>query len=298
MNPLFVIEKRKYRKKSKRIDVRHGYGDGDGDENRNRNKYILKLNSEETKQELQLCKKIAGEIPHFFCYFSLLYFHGTITSNTNYIVTRVEDLIPFFEFFGRFTNGNGNCKGGEKEKLVRIIHSYNHLCDAIQYMKRHDILHGKYGKIGFNTFLEPVFYDFSPLLFKRDKERESESEDFTMKGCPIEMYILHYLYEENRKELVSLSIIQIKEIVEGFCKEREKYGFRDRDIEKYEYELRGFINKPKREIIEELWKHKHTWDNYMTSMLFLELLFEHGLKEENIVLKDFFKRIKSSTDSD
>ena len=215
--------------------------------------------------EILVCEKIM-KIPFFFNYFSLPKLHAS-TSNHFYII-EYNSLIPFVDFFS--IDGE---KNKEKEKIVLFVRAYSHLMDAIHVMNKHNLLHGRYGKIGLNQYYQPLFYGFLPSLDETILMGEKEEQ---REKIPIEMFVLGYL--KKMRHLSSLSILQIEDILNLYFQEeqeKQKEEMQNKQKEKREKMktfLNTFINLPKKDIVAQLLKKKHTWDCFITNSLFLDII--------------------------
>ena len=108
--------------------------------------------------------------------------------------------------------------------------------------------------------------------------------------CPIEIYMIQYLQNNN---VDSLSITNVYEIIENY----KKYYLLDLiDLITY---FKQYINKPTNQIIQELMMFSNTWGNYSLAFLFLKLINQNTkqnqLQQSNPFLNQWIKVLESAT---
>ena len=218
------------------------------------------------EQEIVICDKIK-KIPNYSCFFSPILKYSLIQSSDKYAVIYSEELKPFYDYFRNCSN---------KERKYRIWSSYIYLIKGFKLLHSHEIFHGNYGKIGFNKENQPVLFDFCEEQESlRGGERraysggrmpdEYERNMYNLSHFPIEMHIISFL-EKDSGVNASLSKFNIETIFHNFLE--------DVQMECPDF-LFNYVNKPKEQILDALWKYRYTWDNYALSMLYLEIAEEH-----------------------
>jgi hypothetical protein len=88
---------------------------------------------------------------------------------------------------------------------------------------------------------------------------------------PLEVHVLYFLW---KNELSTLSYTQLEEICSQYVKSMPIFTlFSDSDREKYKDRcietLKQYVNRPQKEIIEQLIHFSPTWDNFALSVLYL-----------------------------
>jgi len=233
-------------------------------------------------QEIAICNKIK-QIPKFFSFFSPIISHSSLNAFDKYILVYKEYLVPFNDFFERLP---------DDQVFFFIYSSYFHLEKAFQLLNKHNILYGKYGKIGFN-------YKNQPMLFDFERKMDDFDNNMTMCHFPLERYCIAFL-EKNMA--TSLSMTNIDEICKDFCKMREGINQNQNQNQNQNHAmykkcvdfLIPWINKPKQIVIQEMNKYQLNWDMYSTSLLYLNLLsniVSLGEKERKD-LSDFVKKLQ------
>lgn len=106
--------------------------------------------------------------------------------------------------------------------------------------------------------------------------------------CPIEIYIIQYLQNNN---VDSLSITNIYEIIQNY---KNQYLLDLIDLISY---FKQYINKPTKQIIQELMMFSNTWGNYSLAFLFLKLINQKTKQNQtqNSFLNQWVKVLESAT---
>jgi hypothetical protein len=98
------------------------------------------------------------------------------------------------------------------------------------------------------------------------------------KSAPLELYVIWYLMRFQNK---SLSSANIYELLHEYESVHEYDGVKNRTEEGFDF-LKGFINKPKEDVIQELLGYASGWNRYFVSLFFLKREKE---KENNDLIK-------------
>ena len=164
--------------------------------------------------------------------------------------------------------------------ILHILNSYTTLLNSLIKLNEMNIC---FFNLSPNTIIFPQ--NFTPLIKGFNKSICIEKickednyilniikniKDYTHK--PLEVHILFYLIN---KETLSYSLIE--SICENYIKNMNILDlFSQSYREKYksiciEY-LKQYINKPKTEIISDILKYIHTWDNYSLTIIYLYII--------------------------
>jgi hypothetical protein len=144
---------------------------------------------------------------------------------------------------------------------------YIHLLKGLKLLQNSNIIH--FGINSTNIIVSngtPLITEHSNSCFSND---DLKCRIMGFKNVPFECKVIEYLLE------IGLSSISLSNIYE-LTKYTEKKGIQNNDLlvgmnSKIDF-LRKFINKPTKDIVEQLLTFSSTWDNYSLSILFLGLL--------------------------
>ncbi len=162
--------------------------------------------------------------------------------------------------------------------ILHILDSYTVLLNSLIKLNENNICFFNLSSknIVFPQNFKPLIKGFNKSIFIENIYKEDyilniikNIKDYTHK--PLEVHVLFYLII-NKKETLSYSLIDI--IITNYIKNMNILDLFNR--EKYksiciEY-LKQYINKPKIEIISDLLKCIHTWDNYSLSIIYLHII--------------------------
>lgn len=195
--------------------------------------------------------------------------------NAQYFLFKYNDknAVDFIDFLYNFTS--------IKKLILANINSFQHLLYGLHILNENNICFFDISPKNI-VFLEnyrekPVFsnFKFSLSLNKLDYTHIShilnKLEDFTYQ--PFEIHILYYFVKHR---MVTISYSFIEEFCEEFIEnlnilrlfsENYKKSYKEQCIEM----MRKYINRPRKEIIDDILERNEKWDVYGISMLFLHI---------------------------
>lgn len=172
-----------------------------------------------------------------------------VETQSSFVLFKYNKLI--FDSFDSYTTNKTN-------KFISNL--FIHLLKSIKLLLRNEIVH-------FNLSTQNiVIVDEMPLITDFSNAQQcnnlftKETETYTI----LELFTIHYL---RTNELTSISISNIYDLLNDYKKHNLLV-----DMNEGILFLKRFINKPLKQIIEELSKFYYTWDNYSISDIFLSLL--------------------------
>ena len=171
-----------------------------------------------------------------------------------------------------------------KSHYIRfLINTYTKLLNSIDILIQNNIVHThiEYNNICIDENDEPLIAQFGlsihavPLNINIEYIRKF----FTTYNpsyiyWPLEIHILSYILT-NKME--SISQLHIEQVIQDITSNNHVF-IRLGYTEIYKKEgllyLRKYINQPLEYIVNDIFRHKHTWDQYSLSVLFLDILLE------------------------
>lgn len=191
--------------------------------------------------------------------------------NEKYVLLQYpnEKYIKFNDFLLSFRR--------PKELLSHVLHSYSQLMDSLIQLHENNICFFDLSSehIAFREKNMPLLQDFQNSFFFNKNHFLKIMEkihDYTCK--PLEVHVLFYLIQ-NKEE--SLSYSYIETIVSFFIENmpvfslfsnESKVSYKENCIES----LKKYINKPKQDIINDIFDASSTWDNYSLSILYFYII--------------------------
>jgi hypothetical protein len=172
-----------------------------------------------------------------------------VETQSSFVLFKYNKLI--FDSFESYTTNKSN-------KFLSDLFIY--LLKSIKLLLRNEIVHLNLSKQNIVIVDEmPLITDFS------DAQQFNNLFSFVTESSSIlELFAIHYL---TTNELSSISISNIYDLLNDYKKQ-----YLLDDMNEVIIFLKRFINKPTKQIIEELTKYYYTWDNYSISGIFLSLL--------------------------
>jgi len=170
-----------------------------------------------------------------------------VETQSSFVLFKYNKLI-FYSFESYTTN--------KSNKLLSDLFIY--LLKSIKLLLRNEIVH-------LNLSVKNiVIVDEMPLITDFSDAQQSNNWVLTETSTILELFTIHYL---KTNELTSISISNIYDLLNDYKKQNLLV-----DMNEGILFLKRFINKPLKQIIEELTKYYYTWDNYSISSIFLSLL--------------------------
>lgn len=239
--------------------------------------------------EAKICHKIK-KIPYYSNFFSILEDYEALNisqlnddiieklkngPNAQYFLFKYKDknAIDFIDFLYNFTS--------IKKLILDIINAFQHLLYGLIVLNENNVCFFDISPKNI-VFLEnyrekPVFNNFkfslniNKLDFINISHILNKMDDFTYQ--PLEIHILYYFMKQN---MTSISYAFIEEFCEEFVENLNILRlFSDNYRKKYKEEcievMRKYINRPKKEILDDILERNNKWDVYGISMLFLQI---------------------------
>lgn len=239
--------------------------------------------------EANICHKIK-KIPYYSNYFSILEDHEAlnISQLNEDIIEKLKDIgdkeyylfkyndknaVDFIDFLYKFTS--------IKKLILDNINAFQHLLYGLCILNENNIC---FFDISPNNLLflenyreKPLLsnYKFSLNLNKLDYTYIShilhKMEDFTYQ--PFEIHILYYFVKH---KMITISYSFIEEFCEEFVEnlhilrmfsENYKKMYKDQCIET----MKKYINRPRKEILDDILERNNKWDVYGLSMIFIHI---------------------------
>ena len=170
-----------------------------------------------------------------------------VETQSSFVLFKYNKLI--FDFFESYTTNKSN-------KFLSNL--FIHLLKSIKLLLRNEIVH-----LNLST-QNIVIVDEMPLITDFSNAQQYNNLVLTETSTILELFTIHYL---TTNELTSISISNIYDLLNDYKKQNLLV-----DMNEGILFLKRFINKPLKQIIEELNKYYYTWDNYSISDIFLSLL--------------------------
>lgn len=216
--------------------------------------------------EIQISVKIR-EIPFFFHYFSPIHSWQRLNMKEKYVLIFQDDFTLFRDFFQSISKYCRNSEKNGKYFISMIMSSYSHLLKTFQLLHNSGIVYGNFKKIGFTRQNQPILFDFEKSWTDFTWTRK-EMQDM-LPYLPIEAHLLYFLQDGQNK---SFSLDNITDICANYTTIVEF-------SEPVSVSLfTHLINKPKPVLIEELTRHKYSWDIFGTSVMYFQVLKEQRKK--------------------
>jgi len=239
--------------------------------------------------EAKICHKIK-KIPYYSNFFSILEDYEALnisqlnddiieklknTGNMQYYLFKYNDrdAVDFIDFLYNFTS--------IKKLILDNINAFQHLLYGLHVLNENNVCFFDISPKNI-VFLEnyrekPVFsnFKFSLILNKLDITNIShilnKLDDFTYQ--PLEIHIIYYF---TRHEITTISYTFIEEFCEEFVENLNILRlFSENYRKKYKEEcietMRKYINRPRKEILDDILERNDKWDVYGISMIFLHI---------------------------
>ncbi len=239
--------------------------------------------------EAKICRKIK-KIPYYSNFFSILEDYEALNIsqlndniieqlynglNAQYFLFKYNDrnAVDFIDFLYNFTS--------IKKLILYNINAIQHLLSGLIILNDNNVCFFDVSPKNI-VFLEnyrekPVLnnFKFSLNVNKLDYINIShilnKMEDFTYQ--PLEIHILYYFVKHN---ITSISYAFIEDFCEEFVENLNILRlFSENYRKKYKEEcieaLRKYINRPRKEILDDILERNNKWDVYGISMLFLQI---------------------------
>ena len=224
-------------------------------------KVELKLIHFLTINEIQI-SNIIKTIPYYFNYFQVIISHKLLTDVNNMsdlINNKVSRHLSLLSYNNEDSDNTRHLKDillqcvTPKQVLLYSIETYASILNSLLLLNTYEITFFDMSddNIYFTEYSKPIIKGYeNSILNKHLDERYiiniiKNITDFTYK--PLEIHLLFYLIIN---EEVSLSYALSYEICEL---------------------LTQYINRPRADIINDIIKYYHTWDNYSLSVLYLHI---------------------------
>jgi hypothetical protein len=200
--------------------------------------------------------------------------------DTKYIVFNYNDekRIGFRDFLFNLSDSKNN--SNIKKFIFNILNTYTILLDSLIRLNENNICFFELNteNIVFSSYSRPILRNLENSIHIPDlnesyiKNIIKKTNNYTYK--PLETHILFYLIV-NDEETLSMSFIET--ICNHYVKSMDILSlFSQNYSESYEKAcvetLKKYINKPKSEIISDILKYSHYWDNYSLSILYLHII--------------------------
>jgi hypothetical protein len=239
--------------------------------------------------EANICHKIS-KIPYYSNFFSILddYEALNISQLNENIIEKLHPAEDVKYYLFKYSDRNStnfidfiyNSKS-IKKLIFDIINSFQHILYGLHILNQNNICFFDISSKNI-VFLEkfqekPVLvnYKFSlnlnNLNYTYFSHILNKLEDFTYQ--PLEIHILYYFVTNH---MITISYSFIEEFCENFIKnlnimrlfsENYKKSYKEQCIET----MRKYINRSKKEIIDDIFERSDKWDVYGISILFLQI---------------------------
>ena len=239
--------------------------------------------------EAKICHKIK-KIPYYSNFFSILEDYEALnisqlnddiieklknTGDMQYYLFKYNDrdAVEFVDFLYNFTT--------IKKLILDNINAFQHLLYGLHVLNDNDVcffdITPKNINYLHNYRVKPVFnnFKFSLNLNKLDFTNIShilnKLEDFTYQ--PLEIHIIYYF---TKNEITTISYTFIEEFCEEFVEslnilrlfsENYRKKYKEQCIET----MRKYINRPRKDILDDILERNDKWDVYGISMIFLHI---------------------------
>ena len=236
------------------------------------NKHTITKIKKKNNNEIRIQSAIKRN-PYYYLFFYTFSSHEPISigimdtkyiESTQPIETSKFILLGYkeilFDSFESYTTNKSN-------KILCDL--YIHLLKGLKLLQKSNIIH-----FGINS-TNIIVSNGAPLIAEHSNSCFS-NDDLTrrimgLKNGPFECKVIEYLLEIG---LSSISLSNIYELTQPSKNNEENNDLLVGMNSKIDF-LRKFINKPTKDIVEQLLTFSSTWDNYSLSILFLQLLNTH-----------------------
>lgn len=239
--------------------------------------------------EANICHKIS-KIPYYSNFFSILddYEALNISQLNENIIEKLHPSEDVKYYLFKYSDRNStdfidfiyNSKS-IKKLIFDIINSFQHILYGLHILNQNNVCFFDISPKNI-VFLEnfrekPVLvnYKFSlnlnNLNYTYFSHILNKLEDFTYQ--PLEIHILYYFVKHH---MVTISYSFIEEFCENFIEnlnimrlfsENYKKSYKEQCIET----MRKYINRPRKEIIDDIFERSDKWDVYGISILFIQI---------------------------
>ena len=250
-------------------------------------KVELKLIHFLTINEIQI-SNIIKTIPYYFNYFQVIISHKLLTDVNNMsdlINNKVSRHLSLLSYNNEDSDNTRHLKDillqcvTPKQVLLYSIETYASILNSLLLLNTYEITFFDMSddNIYFTEYSKPIIKGYeNSILNKHLDERYiiniiKNITDFTYK--PLEIHLLFYLIIN---EEVSLSYALSYEICEHFIENMPVLSlfsqtYRENFKKDCNEFLTQYINRPRADIINDIIKYYHTWDNYSLSVLYLHI---------------------------
>lgn len=244
---------------------------------------IIVKHDDQIVNETNIAEQIS-QIPYYSLFFSILEDYNllNITQTDNkekYYLFKYANkyCVPMMEYLYSITN--------IKQLLFISIHSFSYLLHSLSLLHNNNIcfLNISPENIVYQTKSgeKPLLnnFRFSIILdninIKTFMTCLNGLNNFTYQ--PLEIYILYYLIKHNMN---TISYSFIEEFCETFISnlhilkleiftEKYKQSYKEQCI----YIIKKYVNKPKNEIIQNIWSKRQKWDIYGISVIYIQIFY-------------------------
>jgi len=279
-----------------------------GKETKNFN-YISKIQIKNFSSDNEInIGKIIKTIPRFYYYFVPAIYHCNINIsefknkdiNQCKFLKHTKGTTPFillkmpFIGYKKQTISYSDYiiqKLNDRELLLNLIDSYQHLLFALELLGNYDICHFDLNETNIlfsQTRNTPLIIDFGlsiPIKMLTDKDYGNYFYIYIPEYYywPLEVHYINFLLHESGdptyEDITSMASRYVKNnipLTQNFSK-----GF----LEKFEAECAQVLDgyRLKSIMVEDLLTYWHTWDNYALSIMYLRILFYLNITEEGVV---------------
>lgn len=253
------------------------------------NRSIIINNSHFSVNEANIAHKIQ-QIPYYSNFFSILEDHEAlkISELNEDIIEKLKNVEHIQYYIFKYLDKNSidfvdylyNARN-IKKLIFDIIDSFSHILYGLHLLNENNICYFDISPKNIiyleNYRLKPVLsnFRFSLRLNNLDYTYFShilnKLEDFTYQ--PLEIHILYYFVKHN---MVTISYSFIEEFCESFIEklnilrlfsDNYKKSYKEHCIET----MRRYINRSRKEIIDDILERNNKWDVYGISMLYLQI---------------------------
>jgi len=272
--------------------TRHFFSELNKDtEEEEKEKYISRINSYDflSVNEINICE-IIKRIPYYSNNFDILYDYDFIKVcelSETVIETDVNSKQKYLLFqykknrYIKFNDFLFHLKT-PKMLILNVLESFSYLLNSLIKLNDNDICFFNFSVknvvFTINYGEKPILIDFQKSIqIKRLNEAYitkiiGNVDDYTYK--PLEVHVLFYLIHNN---LSTISVSFIEEICEMYVKnlhiltlfsQKFKEDFKILCVNS----LKQYINKPKKEIVNDILERNEKWDIYSLSLLYLHII--------------------------
>jgi hypothetical protein len=184
-----------------------------------------------------------------------------VETNTPFVLLKYNNI--HFNSFESFTTNKSN---------KHLSDLYIYLLKSVKLLLKNKIVHLNANKETIIVSDEtPLLTDFSCAQLMHNTQLMDNHDLFSSStksnaSTIFEIFTIHYLLEN---ELSSISISNIYDLEKLYKKQNLLVDMKEGSVF-----LKRFINKPIKQIIEEISTYYYTWDNYIINSIFLSLIEE------------------------